>query len=228
VNQSSNDLGGLRRAVPQIDVQLQRRLASSSRLRRVAAATLVPAALAVLASACGTTAKPVGTSAASAAQRSTVTGHGAAQTIKSLGAVPIPKAQSSAPQPASPGHLALVVMGDPVQVTLPGVVTTLTALGPDFNLPPLTGAPPAQASGTMTVQIRADQGSVTLQASDFRAYDQNQKLVPLAASTQSLTVAAGQTASLSFSGTFVAGNAQLTWVTQGQPVAIWDFVADYD
>ncbi|OLZ66333.1 hypothetical protein AV521_27840 [Streptomyces sp. IMTB 2501] len=168
---------------------------------------------------------------AAPASASTSASDSAADTVKNLGAVPIPTPPTAQATPtADDKHLQLVAMGDAVHARLPGVQAVIRASGPAEDLPTRSGSrPPDHTTGTIT--IRADQVTAPLavRAGDFSSHDEQGKNVALTAtSANSVTASPGHSATLTLHGTFRSGAAELTWRHAGKVIAIWDFNIELD
>ncbi|NMH96189.1 hypothetical protein [Pseudonocardia acidicola] len=153
------------------------------------------------------------------------------EVVARLGAVPIPTAAAPAtPVPAAPGHPQIMAMGGAVAATLPGTGTgTVTALGPQIDLPAGARLPVEQARAAIRVEARTDTGTVALQAGDFTSRDDHGRDIPLdvvgpAAATSDPT----RPATLQLAGTFHSGAAQITWRYRGAVVAVWTFTVELD
>ncbi|MFF0126193.1 hypothetical protein ACFYTG_10775 [Streptomyces mirabilis] len=155
----------------------------------------------------------------------------AADTVKSLGAVPIPSPPTAQATPtASEKHLQLLAMGYSVHAQLPGADAVVTAGGPTEN--PIAkpgGGVPDRATGTITVTVREATGPLTLHAADFTSRDENGNAIHLTAHGPA-TIAArpGRTATLTLAGTYKAGAAELTWRHDGKTIAVWDLNIELD
>ncbi|MGA5817712.1 hypothetical protein ACPC54_07620 [Kitasatospora sp. NPDC094028] len=157
----------------------------------------------------------------------------AADTIKDLGAVPIPTPPSARPTPvADEQHLQLVAMGDTVQAKLPEGGAVISASGPTQGAtaaPDASGKVPEHTTGTITVTVRQATAPVTIAAADFSSRDDQGAEIPLTATgPATVTAAPGGTATLTLTGTYQAGAAQLTWRHDGKPVTVWDFNIELD
>lgn len=155
----------------------------------------------------------------------------ASDVISSLGAVPIPSASQGTPAPvtASVGHPQLVAMGAPVQVTLPGNVQALvTTSGPASDAS--SGAnPKAPVVGTITVTVTPSAGTVRLTAGDLTCRDQTGAAVPLTPKgPATVSASPGHPATLTVTGSFQSGDAQINWQQAGHVIAIWDFTIEND
>jgi hypothetical protein len=157
------------------------------------------------------------------------TGGDAASTVTRLGAVPIPTAAGSpGPLPASPGHPQLLPIGGAILARLPDGTVTVTALGPDINLPPDTQLPVEDADATITVRAQDTVGNVVPRPAEFTARDDHGRDVPLAGVTATGQVVGPDTATLRLTGHFHAGSAQITWRHDGSVIGMWDFVIELD
>lgn len=157
-------------------------------------------------------------------------GNSAADTVRRLGAFPVASdspGRADAPQVASVHHIGLVAMGSTVEAELPdGTDARITALGPDF--PGLPGRVVPKWKAITTVRVTAVRRTLTVRASQFFALNEDHRLVPLTASRPSLTLAPGQTGTLTLSGVFTSGSASVAWEPTGRPMAVWDFAAEFD
>ncbi|MGD3109670.1 hypothetical protein [Streptomyces sp. YGL11-2] len=154
----------------------------------------------------------------------------AADTVKNLGAVPIPGPPTAQATPtASEKHLQLLAMGYSVHAQLPGVNAVVTAGGPTQNPIAKPGGVPDHATGTIAVTVREATGPLTLDAADFTSRDENGSSIPLSAhGPATVTARPGQTTTLSLTGTYKAGAAELTWRHDGRTIAVWDFTIELD
>ncbi|MEU5431860.1 hypothetical protein AB0G73_00615 [Streptomyces sp. NPDC020719] len=154
----------------------------------------------------------------------------AANTVKSLGAVPIPSPPTAQATPtATDKHLQLLAMGYSVNAQLPGGSAVVTAGGPTEEPIATHGGVPDHATGTITVTVREATGSLTLHAGDFTARDENGTAVDLSArGPETITARPGQPVTLTLVGTYKAGAAALTWRHDGKTVAVWDFNIELD
>jgi hypothetical protein len=156
----------------------------------------------------------------------------ASDVISSLGAVPIPSASAGTPAPvtASVGHPQLVAMGAPVQVSLPGNVQALvTTSGPASDTPSGGAKPNAAVTGTITVTVRPSAGTVRLAAGDLSCRDESGAAVALTpVGPATVSVGSGQTATVTVTGSFQSGGAQINWQQDGHVIAIWDFTVEND
>jgi len=217
-----------------------RRTATRRAGRRRAAVTALTALalspLTALAS-CGTGHHPAhagagaGTRSASANANAVASGD-AADTVRSLGAVPIPRPPTAQATPtASEHHLQLVAMGEPVNAHLPAAQAVVRASGPTEDLPRTApGAPlPTATAGTVTVTLDHATAALTVHAGDFDSRDEQGRTValhPVGASTATATP--GHRAALVLRGTFHSGAAELTWRPDHHVVAVWDFTVELD
>jgi phosphatidylinositol-3-phosphatase len=147
------------------------------------------------------------------------------------GAVPIPTAPALPPPlPAAPGHPQIAAIGTPFEATLPGTGRgTVTALGPQIDLPPAARLPIEQARATITIRATTTGGSIPLHASDFTVRDDrgvNILLVPLGPATVSAEPT--RAAELALAGTFHSGAAQITWRSPHGVIALWTFNIELD
>jgi hypothetical protein len=105
----------------------------------------------------------------------------AAQTVQSLGAVPIPIRPVGLTTPtASEDHLQLLAMGDAVHAHLPNAGAVVTALGPAEDPIPRPGKVPDHAVGTITETLTAATAPLTVTATDFSSHDENGTTIMLA------------------------------------------------
>jgi hypothetical protein len=151
--------------------------------------------------------------------------------VDRLGAVAIPTAPATpTPLRAAPGHPQLAAMGTTFHATLPGTGSgTVTALGPQIDLPPGTPFPTEQTRATITIRATAAHGSLALHASDFTVRDDqgmNIPLVPVGPAT--VTSNPARPADLILSGTFHTGAAQINWRSHDAVIAIWTFNIELD
>ncbi|MGP9023139.1 hypothetical protein ACT1U9_32630 [Streptomyces sp. BR1] len=154
----------------------------------------------------------------------------AASTVKSLGAVPIPSPPTAQATPtATDKHLQLLAMGYSVNAQLPGASAVVTAGGPTEEPIATPGGVPDHATGTITITVREATGALTLHAADFTSRDENGTAIALSTrGPATITARAGQTATLTLTGTYKAGAAALTWRHDGKTVAVWDFNIELD
>ncbi|MBD0744024.1 hypothetical protein [Streptomyces sp. CBMA152] len=154
----------------------------------------------------------------------------AADTVKSLGAVPIPGPPTAQATPtATDKHLQLLAMGYSVHAQLPGASAVVTAGGPTEEPIAKSGGVPDHANGTITITVREATGALTLNATDFTSRDENGTAIALSTrGPSSITARPGQTATLTLTGTYKAGAAALTWRHDGKTVAVWDFNIELD
>lgn len=155
------------------------------------------------------------------------------EVTSSLGAVPIPSAPKVDPTPtASPGRPQVLAMGAPTIARLPdGATALIAAVGPDQEItqPTSTSAGDEQTPATITVDVTGQTGTVTLQAADLVCRDEVGNPLPLTVvGPPSVTVGAGQRASVSVKSVFTSGAAALEWHPAGQSLAVWDFTIELD
>ena len=154
----------------------------------------------------------------------------ASVTVAALGKVPIPTPGPTGVQPlATRAHLQLVAMGDTV-VAQPSSSSELgiLAIGPDLTIAPGPATASGKAPGTITVTVRATRGSVSLRPADFVARDEYTRVTKLHTTARPTVVRAGQTRSITFSGTFVDGGAVFEWMPGGHRMVVWDFHVEID
>jgi hypothetical protein len=153
----------------------------------------------------------------------------AADTVKKLGAVPIPTPPTAKATPtADDKHLQLVTMGDAVSAHLPGVQAVIRASGPTQDVTARSGTrPPDHTTGTITITAGQATAPLPLRPGDFTSRDQQGKNVALTASG-TVTATPGHPATVTLHGTFRAGAAELTWRQGGKVIAIWDFTIELD
>lgn len=131
------------------------------------------------------------------------------------GAVPIPYPTPSAPVVASPGHPAVVSMGD----TVSAEGAEVTASGPQLPSPPQGAPPPPSAPGTVTVTAR--DGHPDLTSTAFVLRDELGHPIPFR-----LTLVGAEQVRLD--ATMPTGQAVLEWNPRGIPTASWDFQVELD
>lgn len=151
--------------------------------------------------------------------------------VDRLGAVPIPSAPPTpTPVPAAPGHPQIAAIGTTLHATLPGTGSgTVTALGPQIDLPPGARFPIEQTRATVTIRIITATGSLSLSASDFAVRDDQGMDIPLVpVSPATVTSNLTRPADLILSGTFHSSAAQITWRSHDAVVAIWTFTIEPD
>lgn len=154
-----------------------------------------------------------------------------AQVVSSLGAVPVPMAPAAEPVVvASAGHGQLVAMGAPVDLRLPdGSKAMVTATGPRQSSTAPQVDPRATIIGTISLQVQATKGTVTVSAADLTSRDDTGQLIALrTVGLATVTVRAGTTATITVDGRFRSGAAQLTLSNQGHRLALWDFSIELD
>lgn len=154
----------------------------------------------------------------------------AAVTVARLGKVAIPTPGPTGVQPlATRNHLQLVAMGETV-VARPatGTELALAATGPDLRIAPGPVTANASAPGTITVTVKVTHGSVRLRPTDFVARDIFTRVTKLRTDAGAVVVRAGQTRSLTFSGTFINGGAVFEWTPAGHRMVVWDFHVELD
>lgn len=170
----------------------------------------------------------VGTSACSSTTPAEPT---SAQVVSSFGAVPVPTAPAAEPVVvASVGHGQLVAMGAPVTVRLPdGSTATVTATGPRQSSTAPQVDPRATITGTISLQVQATRGTVTVSVADLTSRDDTGQLIALTTvGTAAVTVRAGASATITVDGRFRSGAAQFTLSHQGHRLALWDFNIELD
>lgn len=145
--------------------------------------------------------------------------------VQSLGAVPIPTAPATEPTPtADQQHPQLLAIGAPVEAILPTGRATITALGPEIDLPTGTTKPPEQVNGTITLRVVTESGSITVAATDLTSRDDSGndiRLTPVGAS--GATGTPGTAVELKVAATFHTGAAQITLRHAGKIIALWTF-----
>ncbi len=155
----------------------------------------------------------------------------ASEVVHSLGAVPVPTAPTAIPTATANGtRPALLEIGAPLRVTLPGVRALVTALGPTQSVEYDGGSTaPISTVGTFTIDLRVQTGSLAVTASDFSSRNETGEIVSLRpAGPTAVRAKAGQRTELKISGTYESGAAQVTWRHAGKVVAIWDFNIELD
>ncbi len=153
---------------------------------------------------------------------------GALGTIERLGAVQIPPAPGPpSPLPAYPGHPQILAIGAPVAAALSGTSATVTALGPQLDLPTNSARPLDHAEATITVRASDIAGDLALRPDDFRARDDHGRDVPLRP-TGATRDPGHRDATLRLTGAFHTGSAQLTWRPRSAPLALWTFTIELD
>jgi len=168
------------------------------------------------------------TAVSACAARPASTPGDARSTIEQLGAVPIP-AQTGPPAPvqASPKHPQIVAVGAPVTVTVPEGSATVTALGPEVEIPPAAQLPLEHATATITVHATTINGQLPLRPGDFSVRDDHGRDIPLRATCDAPSDPA-HSATLCLTGEFHTGNAQITWRYNTAPLALWTFTTELD
>lgn len=153
----------------------------------------------------------------------------AADTVHSLGAVPIPSPPTAQATPlADENHLQLLAIGAPVRAVLPEASAVVAASGPTEDLPS-AGPMPKRVTGTITITIDAATAPLTIAATDFTSRDERGNPVSLTArGARTVTVGPGQAATLTLTGTYGSGAAQITWRHRGKVIAVWDFNIELD
>ncbi|WIV59251.1 hypothetical protein [Amycolatopsis nalaikhensis] len=171
-------------------------------------------------------------SACTAGSTGPAQGSSASDVVSRLGPVPIPTAAEGAPAPvtASPGHPQLLAMGAPVQVSLPaGVSALLVASGPAVEPPPGGAKPDSRATGTITLTASAAAGTLTVAAHDLQCRDETGTAVALSVvGKDTVTATPGHPGTLTLTGTFHSGGAQINWQQNGHVLAMWDFAVEID
>ncbi|WP_164835866.1 hypothetical protein, partial [Actinacidiphila soli] len=154
----------------------------------------------------------------------------AASTIHNLGAVPIPSPPTAQATPTADAHrFQLVAIGDSVQANLPGTGAVIQASGPLYNVPTTGVRPPDHVTGTITIAVSQATTPLTIKAGDFTSRDEKGKIVSLAPTgAPAVTVTPGHRATLTLTGTFHQGAAQVTWRHNGKVMVIWDFTIELD
>ncbi|MEV5508682.1 hypothetical protein [Streptomyces orinoci] len=156
----------------------------------------------------------------------------ASDTVRDLGSVPIPSAPAAQATPtAGEKHLQLVAMGSSIRAELPEASALVRASGPEEDLPSATpgGKPPEQTTGTLTIAFDQASAPLTVRAEDFASRDEQGKDIALKpAGAATVTATPGHPATLTLTGTFQAGAAQLTWRHDQKTVAVWDFNIELD
>jgi hypothetical protein len=160
---------------------------------------------------------------------------GAEQTVRELGAVPIPTPPATPPTPvAEAGRPQLLTMGAPVEVAFPTGRGLVVANGPseDPTTPPPGPAVALQkVFGTITLKLTAYQGSLQVSAADLSSRDQEGRVValsPVQSSPITVVAVPGRPAMLVVRGVFQDGSAQLTLRHDGRLFAVWDFSMELD
>jgi hypothetical protein len=159
-----------------------------------------------------------------------------AQVVASLGAVPIPSAGPAVTTPtAVPGRPAVLAIGGPVRVTLPGGSTVLaTALGPrQVHTAPARSAtrrrPPDSTKATITLRLQAVRGDLIADAGQLSSRDETGKAVALTPRGATRVHARpGLAQTLTVGGTFPTGAAQVTWRSGSHVLAVWTFNIELD
>ncbi len=153
------------------------------------------------------------------------------QVVASLGAVPIPPTGSTLPTPtAVVGHPAVLAMGEPVLLHLPGTEALVTALGPDQVLsgPQRGQDPTTPAVITLRVTVRGGR-PLAIGTDELSSRDETGEAIALKpASADRSTAKAGGTASVAVRGTYHSGSAQVTWRHDGHVLALWTFTIELD
>lgn len=158
----------------------------------------------------------------------------ASDVVSSLGAVPIPSGGPADPTPtAAPGHPAVLAIGGPVSVTLPGSVRLLaTALGPAQTATPhpTAGArPPQSTRAVITLRLVVTRGTVTASTDELSSRDQTGRAVVLTPQgPDRASATSGGPATLRVVGTFHSGAAQVTWRHDDHVLAVWTFNIELD
>ena len=153
------------------------------------------------------------------------------QVVASLGAVPIPPTGPTLPTPtAAVGHPAVLAMGEPVLLHLPGTEALVTALGPDqVRSGPQPGRDPATpAVITLRVQVRGGR-ALSISTDELFSRDETGAAIALTpAGASRSTARTGGTASVAVRGTYHSGSAQVTWRHDGHVLALWTFTIELD
>ena len=145
--------------------------------------------------------------------------------------MPVPTAPTAVPTAtATVGKPALLEIGAPLRVSLPGVTADVVASGPVQSTEASGGAsPPRETAGTFTIRVAPTSGSVTVRTADFSSLNEvghPVRLTPVGPA--GVTARAGRPASLALRGTYGSGAAQITWRHGGAVIAIWDFTIELD
>jgi hypothetical protein len=156
--------------------------------------------------------------------------------IASQGAVPIPSAGPAVSIPtAVPGRPAVLAIGGPVRVTLPGGSTVLaTALGPQqvVTAPARSSArrgPQNSTKATITLRLQAVRGDLTADAGQLSSRAETGKAVALTPRGATRVQARpGHPRTLTVGGTFPTGAAQVTWRSGHHVLAVWTFNIELD
>jgi hypothetical protein len=154
---------------------------------------------------------------------------GVSSVIARLGAVPIPTAAGTpAPLPASAAHPQLLPIGDALLARLPEGSLTITALGPDVDLPADTHLPIEDADATITIRAQDTIGTIITRPEEFTARDDHGRDIPLTDVTATGRNTWPGATTLPLTGHFHAGSAQITWRHDGSVIGVWAFVIELD
>lgn len=156
-------------------------------------------------------------------------GDTARHVVASLGAVPIPTAPKGVPTATGTGSQpALLEMGAPLRVTLPGTTALITATGPTQTTTD-SRSTTARTTGVITIDLRPSSGTLAVAAGDFSCHDQTGHLVPLHTLGPARIDASPRSARiLRLAERFASGSAALSWRHTGRVLAVWDFTIELD
>jgi hypothetical protein len=157
------------------------------------------------------------------------------ETVRRLGAVPIPTPPPTPPTPVADAiHPQLLAMGAPLEVAFRTGRGLVVANGPteDPTTPPPDPAiAPEEVFGTITLALTAYQGTLQLSTADVSSRDQQGRVValsPVQSSPTTVVAVPGRPATLVVRGVFQDGSAQLTLRHEGKVFAVWDFSVELD
>jgi hypothetical protein len=97
--------------------------------------------------------------------------------------------------------------------------------------PPDPAVAPQEVFGTITLALRADEGTLQLSTTDVSSRDQEGRVIvlsPLQPSPTTVVAVPGRPATLTVRGVFQDGSAQLTLRHDGKVFAVWDFSVELD
>ena len=150
--------------------------------------------------------------------------------------MPIPSAGPAESTPtASPGHPAVLAIGGPVQVNLPGGASGLvTALGPEQITPARSARRsakgyPSSTRAVITLQVAMRRGSAVIATSELSSRDETGHAVRLSPDgPEQQRVSAAKSRTVKVVGTFASGAAQVTWRHAGHVLGVWTFNIELD
>ncbi|HEV3048354.1 MAG TPA: hypothetical protein VGY13_13460, partial [Solirubrobacteraceae bacterium] len=147
--------------------------------------------------------------------------------------LPKPKVHVNRVVPASPGHPALAIQGDSVQVELPQGRALATAVGPET---PEQGKFPVPATSpcTFVVTFSSVSGTIPISPRAFAFLDEqgnvrHPRVTALGGGPAPSEIVPGRPVSLKVYDILPTGDGGLTWTPTGaRPVVAWDFDVEID